>query len=56
MGAYRQGNQDEYRAETFSPTPDPHPDFWGGVGEGWRLKKLSMGNDLISNAYVMKPP
>lgn len=31
------------------------PDLWGGEEE-WRLNLLPVANDLINQAYVMKPP
>ena len=39
------------RGLELSPPPS---DFLGGE-RGWKLNQLSMTNDLINHAYVMKP-
>lgn len=40
--------------ELFSPmSPNPHLQ---GEESAWKLNPLSLANDLINNASVMKPP
>ena len=33
-----------------------YPPDLGGRERGWRLSQLTLANDFINHAYVMKPP